>query len=140
RNGKSVAAKNKTTLSPKHTMIGSILARSIDIGRRSRCLWLDRASSYRAGSRPSHPIRRRLLAIIANEKDDRIPTAARLSLDVLARQYADLAVFRLIRNSIESGIVRSSALAVVRLMTRSNLVGCSTGISPGFVPRRILST
>src|SRR5215467_10058484 len=29
-----------------------------------------------------------LLAIIANEKDDRIPIAARLSLDVLARQYA----------------------------------------------------
>jgi transposase len=29
-----------------------------------------------------------LLAIIANEKDDRIPSAARLSLDVLARQYA----------------------------------------------------
>ena len=29
-----------------------------------------------------------LLAIIANEKDGRIPTAARLSLDVLARQYA----------------------------------------------------
>src|SRR5437016_1037929 len=26
------------------------------------------------------------------------------------------------------------------VMTRSNLVGCSTGISPGFAPRRILST
>src|SRR5438105_741354 len=38
------------------------------------------------------------------------------------------------------GILRPSALAVVRLMTRSNLVGCSTGISPGFDPRRILST
>src|SRR5262249_24940835 len=35
---------------------------------------------------------------------------------------------------------RPSALAVIRLMTRSNLVGCSTGISPGFAPRRILST
>jgi hypothetical protein len=31
-------------------------------------------------------------------------------------------------------------LAVVRLRTSSNLVGCSIGISPGFVPRRILST
>src|SRR5262249_13681141 len=38
------------------------------------------------------------------------------------------------------GISRSSALAVVRLTTRSNLVGCSTGRSPGFAPRRILST
>jgi hypothetical protein len=36
------------------------------------------------------------------------------------------------------GIVRTSALAVVRLMMRSNLVGCSTGMSPGFVPRRNL--
>ena len=38
------------------------------------------------------------------------------------------------------GIVRPSALAVVRLKTISNFVGCSTGISPGLVPRRILST
>src|SRR6266516_3918413 len=44
------------------------------------------------------------------------------------------------RSRNDSGIVRPSALAVVRLMTRSNLVGCSTGISPGFAPRRILST
>jgi hypothetical protein len=39
-----------------------------------------------------------------------------------------------------SGIARPSALAVVRLIMRSNLVGCSTGMLPGFVPRRILST
>src|SRR5262249_27954178 len=38
-----------------------------------------------------------------------------------------------------SGIVRPSALAVLRLTTGSNLVGCSTGISAGFTPRRILS-
>src|SRR6516165_7310250 len=44
------------------------------------------------------------------------------------------------RSRNASGIVRPSALAVVKLMARSNLVGCSTGISPGFAPRRILST
>src|SRR5262245_23355455 len=44
------------------------------------------------------------------------------------------------RASSEIGTVRPSALAVVRLMTRSNFVGCSTGISAGFAPRRILST
>src|SRR4029077_21097056 len=44
------------------------------------------------------------------------------------------------RASSVGGTVRPSALAVVRLMTRSNLVGCSTGMSPGFTPRRILST
>jgi len=38
------------------------------------------------------------------------------------------------------GMSMPSALAVVRLMMRSNFVGCSTGMSPGFVPRKILST
>src|SRR5262249_27923469 len=37
-------------------------------------------------------------------------------------------------------ISRPRALAVMRLRTNSNLVGCSTGMSPGFAPRRILST
>src|SRR5262249_58848160 len=32
------------------------------------------------------------------------------------------------------------AFAVFRLITISNLVGCSTGSSPGFAPRKILST
>src|SRR5262249_24239445 len=44
------------------------------------------------------------------------------------------------RASRVSGRVRPSAFAVVRLMTRSNLVGCSTGRSPRLAPRRILST
>jgi hypothetical protein len=44
------------------------------------------------------------------------------------------------RASSVGGTSRRSALAVVRLMTRSNLVGCSTGMSLGFAPRRILST
>ena len=35
---------------------------------------------------------------------------------------------------------RPSALAVVKLTTRLNLVGCSTGMSAGFAPCRILST
>jgi hypothetical protein len=39
-----------------------------------------------------------------------------------------------------SGIVRPSALAVLRLMANSNKVGCSIGSSPGFSPRRIRAT
>src|SRR6516162_1352435 len=39
-----------------------------------------------------------------------------------------------------SGMLRPSVLAVVRLITRSNFVGCSTGILAGFAPCRILST
>src|SRR5215467_4535138 len=43
------------------------------------------------------------------------------------------------RPSTDCGIVRLSALAVLRLMTSSNLVGCCTGNSAGFAPRRIRS-
>src|SRR5215467_11159826 len=43
------------------------------------------------------------------------------------------------RASSDGGIVRPSALAVLRLMTSSNVVGCSTGRSLGLAPR-ILST
>ena len=38
------------------------------------------------------------------------------------------------------GTSMPSALAVVRLMTSSNLVGCSTGRSAGFAPFRIFAT
>src|SRR5512138_230868 len=42
--------------------------------------------------------------------------------------------------STDCGIVRPSVFAVFRLITSSNLVGCSTGRSPGLAPLRILST
>jgi hypothetical protein len=38
------------------------------------------------------------------------------------------------------GTVRSRAFAVVKLISRSNFVGCSTGISAGAAPRSTLST
>ena len=44
------------------------------------------------------------------------------------------------RARIDGGIVRPSALAVLRLITSSNLVGCSTGKSAGLAPERILPT
>src|SRR5262249_23919417 len=43
------------------------------------------------------------------------------------------------RASSDGGIVRPRALAVLRLITNSNCVACSTGRSPGLVPLRILS-
>src|SRR5262245_45932848 len=42
--------------------------------------------------------------------------------------------------SSDGGTVRPSALAVLRLMTRSYLVGACTGRSPGLVPLRMWST
>jgi hypothetical protein len=44
-----------------------------------------------------------------------------------------------VANSV-SGMVRPSALAVLRLMTSSNLVGACTGRSAGFSPLRMRST
>src|SRR5262245_32468488 len=44
------------------------------------------------------------------------------------------------RSSSGGGMVRPSALAVLRLMMNSNLLGCSTGRSAGFTPLRILPT
>jgi hypothetical protein len=44
------------------------------------------------------------------------------------------------RASSVGGTSRPSAFATIRLTTRSNLVGCSTGRSAGFAPRKILST
>ena len=43
------------------------------------------------------------------------------------------------RASTVAGTSRPSALAVLRLMTNSNLVGCSIGRSAGLAPLRILS-
>ena len=42
------------------------------------------------------------------------------------------------RGSSDCGTVRPSILAVFRLITNSNLVGCKTGKSEGFSPLRIL--
>jgi len=61
-----------------------------------------------------------------------------------AQQRDDFAAFHSItssaRESRVGGTSRPSALAAFRLITSSNLVGCSTGRSPGFAPLRILST
>jgi hypothetical protein len=55
------------------------------------------------------------------------------------QQIAAYSITSSARNRNDSGIFRPRALAVVRLMTKSNLVGCSTGMSLGFAPRKILS-
>src|SRR5215510_7527654 len=44
------------------------------------------------------------------------------------------------RAKTTGGMVMPSAFAVLRLMTSSNLVGNSTGKSPGLLPFKILST
>lgn len=44
------------------------------------------------------------------------------------------------RACIDGGTLMPSALAVLRFITRSNLVGCCTGRSAGFAPSRIFAT
>src|SRR5262249_35124398 len=44
------------------------------------------------------------------------------------------------RSSTVGWMVRPSSLPVLRLIISSNLVGCSTGISPGFPPLKIILT
>src|SRR5262249_23341631 len=61
-----------------------------------------------------------------------------------AEQRDELATFHSITSlasaSSVGGTSRPSAFALLRLMTSSNFVGCSTGISAGLSPFRILST
>src|SRR5262249_28915864 len=60
------------------------------------------------------------------------------------KQRDERAAFHSITSSASnrngSEIVRPRALAVLRLMTSSNFVGCSAGSSAGLAPLRILST
>src|SRR5262249_10333429 len=44
------------------------------------------------------------------------------------------------RNIRDSGIIKPTAVAALRLITSSNLVGNCTGSSPGLAPRRMRST
>src|SRR6476646_7709506 len=64
--------------------------------------------------------------------------AVQLGMSALG-PIADIATYSITSsasNCIELGTVSLSVLAVPRLMTNSNLVGCSTGMSPGFSPLR----
>ena len=60
----------------------------------------------------------------------------RRPLKLLLKNHSIISVTR---TKNDSGMVKPSAFAVVLLKTRSNLRGCSTGMSAGFEPRRILS-
>src|SRR5688572_3960548 len=67
-----------------------------------------------------------------------IAPEANLTLDALT-----LTGYRITLSALAStfgGIVRPICLAVLRLITSSNFVGCSTGRSAGLAPLRILST
>src|SRR5215831_20698725 len=78
-----------------------------------------------------------LLALLGARREGPRRRAARDQRDERAPLHS---ITSSARASSVGGIVRPSARAVIRLITRSNLVGCSTGKLAGFAPRRILST
>ena len=73
---------------------------------------------------------------MATKDSDIALSSRRSTLDLVSSHLISLVA----RASTSGGIVRPICFAVLRLMTNSNLVGCSTGRSAGLVPLRILST
>src|SRR6516165_5190682 len=101
---------------------------------------------------PTHPVAQpfkrwpRLIGENADATNLRAPlggSSKRRRDNRAAKQRDELATPHSITSSARAssvgGTSMPSAFAVTRLMTRSNLVGCSIGMSAGFVPRRILS-
>src|SRR6516165_10007252 len=82
---------------------------------------------------PDPDLRRRVFRCVSHVE-------AHVCRSYAMQQKHPYSISSLARRRSDSGIVKLRALAVVRLMMRSNLVGCSTGMSPGLAPRRILST
>src|SRR5262249_9082219 len=66
--------------------------------------------------------------------------AAEQRYEVAALHLRDHSITSSARASSVGGNSRPSALAVLRLMTRSYLIGCCTGRSEGFSPLRMRST
>src|SRR6516162_1506279 len=69
-----------------------------------------------------------------------VATTALTKATYAAQQIAAYSITSSARARSACGSVRPSALAVTKFTMRSNFVGCSTGMSAGFAPRRILST
>jgi hypothetical protein len=90
------------------------------------------ADRPRAGSKPDHLLRRGTPLLSAKSRLMHCNKRRR----GVAMIYS---ITSSARASSVGGTGRPSALAVVRFMTRSNRVGCSTGMSTGLAPRRILS-
>jgi hypothetical protein len=88
--------------------------------------WRNR--SFPPRIKPAEKRRFRPLAVERSYRRSRPKAGARLPYSITSSA----------RINIDCGTVRPSALAVFRLITSSNLVGCWTGRSAGFAPLRIV--
>ena len=91
----------------------------------------ERSSQYRLGGRPR--------GLVECRRSDRPDQQGHANPREQIREVVHSITWSA-RSSSDGGIVSPRALAVLRLMTNSNFVGCSMGRSPGLVPLRILST
>src|SRR5262249_18948906 len=86
--------------------------------------------------RPQEPDGRQLAGLLRARHERPRGSRAAKQRDELAAPHS---ITSSARASNVAGRSSPSAFAVVRLMVRSNLVGCSTGMSAGLAPRRTLS-
>ena len=113
---------------PGHVLLGVL---------RGHVLWVAAPTPRRLREPSSAELAAEVATMERRRTDD-----ALWSVDA-ARAIRDSASVHRIKSSARSssdfGTVIPSAFAVLRLITSSNFIGCSTGISPGFLPLKILS-
>jgi hypothetical protein len=122
---------------------------------RESCGFARQAACYRspaawrgAFAASANPVSRSVPTVAENRKNCALETLRCLLWERggcrAAEQRDELAPLHSMTSSASAssigGISRPSALAALRLITISNLVGCSTGRSAGLVPFKILIT
>src|SRR5262249_51224354 len=96
--------------------------------------WISGHRTERSLGKQTNPVLCRLLCLGGERRGEE--TARKRAEEHPARRHW---ITSSARCSSDGGIVRPSAFAVLRLITSSNLVGCSTGRSAGLAPFTILS-
>ena len=108
---------------------------------RARERHRDRASKNRDEFAPSHCLSRGSGQGIVSTRGSTLKGVRRETANVRFVPIADIAsvhsITSLARASMDGGTARPRALAVLRLMTSSNFVGCCAGRSAGFAPLRM---
>jgi hypothetical protein len=118
-----------------------VISKTVRLGGRFSHVRTNRRRGERTiAHRISAPINRWTDWVLAPAAVQRIRSMATPTAQRERSETLDYEITSFARSSSDCGMVMPSALAVLRLITSSNLVGCSIGRSAGFAPLRILST
>src|SRR5678815_4916692 len=79
------------------------------------------------------------LSTVCDESENHRTESTEKTIRYWHRRFAYLITLSALTNAF-GGIVRPICLAALRLTMNSNFFGCSTGMSAGFAPFKILST